>query len=197
VYGNVTLETALKNSYNTAAVRMLDQVGIDKAFDYLDLLQFKKINQNDHSLPAALGGFSYGMTPLELTNAYTTFATNGKFIPAHGITTVTDKKGKQLYKWDEKETTVWSTKTNTMMRELLSKVVTEGTARRAYFPSQYIGGKTGTTNGFKDLWFIGLTSEYTAGVWVGKDRPTSIEAIDHATPQLSIWRMVMERASIK
>ena len=52
---------------------------------------------------------------------------------------------------------------------LLHEVTVSGTAKRAYFPTGYIGGKTGTTNDYKDLWFVGLTNHYTTGVWIGKD----------------------------
>jgi penicillin-binding protein 4 len=191
-YGTVSLRTALKYSYNTPAVRMLDKIGINRAFQYLQPFQFQKVNHQDHSLPSAIGGFTYGMTPLELTNAYTTFANNGTYQPARAIKKITDSKGNVLYQWNDKPSRVWSSRTNDIMRDLLRDVVTSGTAKKANFPSAYIGGKTGTTNDYKDLWFIGLTDRYTAGVWVGKDRPSSIAYVSKQAPHLSIWKEIMK-----
>ncbi|MCO0597675.1 hypothetical protein NGI46_09355 [Peribacillus butanolivorans] len=63
------------------------------------------------------------------------------------------------------------------MRQLLHEVTVNGTARKAYFPTDYIGGKTGTTNDVKDNWFVGLTASYTTGVWIGKDTPSNLQSI--------------------
>lgn len=190
-YGAVSLETALKYSYNTAAVRILDIVGIDKAFDYLEAFEFNKIVKEDRRLPAAIGGFTNGITPLELTNAYTTFANKGTFLQARGIRKVTDLQGNTLYTWHEEPALVWDEKTNDKMRDLLHKVMTEGTGKKGYYSSEYIGGKTGTTNDFKDLWIIGLNENYTTGVWIGKDNPASIEKVNNSSPHLAIWREIM------
>ncbi|WP_148630729.1 hypothetical protein [Bacillus sp. E214] len=55
----------------------------------------------------------------------------------------------------------------------------------------YIGGKTGTTNDYHDLWFIGMTASYTGGVWVGKDQPSSIDFLNKSQPQIQIWKSMM------
>ncbi|WP_044747380.1 transglycosylase domain-containing protein [Bacillus alveayuensis] len=191
-YGMITLETALQYSYNTPAVRMLDKIGIEQAFSYLQKFAFSGLTKEDYVLPAAVGGFTKGMTPLELTNAYTTFAHDGIFQKAYAIRKVTDLQGNVLYERPQHAKKVWSKKTNDIMRELLAKVVKEGTAKKAYFTNSYIGGKTGTTNDYKDLWFIGLTNHYTAGVWIGQDKPASIEAISKQTPHLHIWKTIMQ-----
>ena len=191
-YGTVTLETAFKHSFNTPAVRILEQVGVDTAFSYLEKLQFSKLVKEDYRLPAALGGFTYGMSVLELTNAYTTFSHDGQFIKAHGINKVTNLKGELLYEWPYRETEVWSADTNDKMRTLLHKVMTEGTARAANMSSQYIGGKTGTTSDIHDLWFVGIRNEYTIGVWVGKDTPVNLQSIEGVRPQLKVWQDIMK-----
>ena len=191
-YGNVTLETALKYSYNTAAVRLLDQIGIEQGFSYLDPFQFANISNSDHQLPAAIGGVSIGVSPLELTNAYTTFGNKGVFYQNHAITKVTDLNGQTLYEWKEEPTRVWKESTNTQMLSLLSAVVKSGTGQKAYFPSDYIGGKTGTSNNYYDLWFAGLTETYTGAVWVGKDQPANIERMYTQSPQQLIWKEMMK-----
>lgn len=193
-YGTVTLDTAFKNSYNTPAIRMLDRVGIQKAFSYIEPYHFAKLVDSDYLLPAALGGFTNGMTPLEMTKAYTTFGNSGSYTPSHAITKVTDLKGETLYKWNDKATQIFSVRTNMQLKKLMSSVVKSGTGKKAYFNAPYIGGKTGTSNDYHDMWFVGLTDTYTMGVWVGKDTPTSVEYLHSISPQLSIWKGTLQAA---
>lgn len=190
-YGTVPLSTALKYSLNTAAVRLLDQMGVDTGFSYLQRFSFSKVSDHDQRLTAALGGLTYGVTPFELTNAYTVFGNQGNYVPAHAITKVTDHNGQLLYQWKPQTSRVWSEKTNNQMRTALHKVVKEGTATAANFNTSYIGGKTGTTDDAKDLWFVGLTANYTAGVWLGYDQPKSLSLIEKKRPHLLIWKDIM------
>ena len=193
IYGNTTIETAFKHSYNTAATRMMDDIGIERAFSYFEQLGFSNIVFEDYRLPAALGGLTYGVSPLEITAAYTTFAHDGMFQRARAIQKVVDRDGNVLYEWNDRKKQVWDRETNEKMRMLLNKVVTEGTGRRAAFNgSSYIGGKTGTTNDFHDLWFIGLNEKYTTGVWIGHDQPKSLQAESSQSPHLLIWRDLMK-----
>lgn len=194
-YGTVSIKTAFKYSYNTPAVRMLNRVGVQKGFSYLKPFGFDKIVQNDYRLPAALGGFTWGFSPLEMADAYTTFGNNGSYTSSHAITKVTDLKGKTLYKWKDKPQQVFSMRTNNQMRQLLSAVVKEGTGKKANFSGGYVGGKTGTSNGYRDLWFVGLTDTYTMSVWVGKEAKGNVEYLHHAGPQLLIWRGTLAYAS--
>lgn len=187
--GTVSLKQAFIWSYNTPAVRLLSQTGINESFSYLKHFSFKKVTEQDYVLPAALGGFAHSISPFELTSAYTSFH-DGSYQQPRAIRMVTDLHGNKLYEWNDRPVQVWSTQTVNKMRSLLSSVIKEGTARRADFASDgYIGGKTGTTNGTRDLWFIGLSDNYTTGVWVGKDTPANIDYIGQ--PQLTIWRDLM------
>jgi penicillin-binding protein 4 len=188
-YGNVTLLKAFAQSYNTTAVRLLEKTGINTSFSYLKPFDFQKVVKKDHVLPAAVGGFTYGMSPLELTSAYTSFQ-DGTYQPARAIVKVTTREGDVLLEWKDQVQTVWSTQTTTKMRTLLHEVMVNGTAKNAYVPTSYIGGKTGTTNNVNDLWFVGLTEDYTTGVWVGYDLPQSMEHIQSSSPHLTIWRNI-------
>lgn len=189
--GMISLEKAFMHSYNTPAVRMLYQVGVEEAFQDLTPFKFQKISKQDYRLPAAIGGFTYGMTPLELTRAFTVFANDGHYKTSRAIRQVTDLKGNVLYAWKEEPIHIWEKNTIEKMRTLLQKAVSNGTGRKAYFPTNYIGGKTGTTNDYHDYWFIGLTDNITAGVWIGKDQPESIKAIESRSPHLHIWREIV------
>jgi penicillin-binding protein 1A len=190
-YGMVSLEKAFIHSYNTPAVRLLDSMGIEIGFKDLSQFGFKMASKKDHVLSAAVGGFSYGMTPLELTSAYTVFANEGHYRPARSIRKVTNLEGELLYSWDDPSVQIWSSKTTNKLRQLMAKTVQSGTGRKASLPNGYAGGKTGTTNGYKDYWFIGLTGQYTAGIWVGKDNPSTLASIQSQAPQLLIWKDIM------
>ncbi|WNB91564.1 transglycosylase domain-containing protein [Bacillus sp. NEB1478] len=194
-YGLISLKKAMASSVNTAAVRLLKKTGVEKAFSYLEPFQFSSINQQDYQLASALGGFSHGFSPLELTSAYTAFSNNGTYAKPRIITAVKDKEGNILYEWKETPVSVWKQETNANMRVMLEEVTRSGTAKNARFPgSKYIGGKTGTTNDAKDLWFIGITDRYTAGVWVGRDNPKSLGNVENSSPEVMIWRDIMMKA---
>lgn len=189
-YGFVSMKKAFSKSYNTPAVRLMNNNGIETSFSYLEMFDFKKVVKNDYLLPAAIGGFTYGMSPLELTAAYTSFH-DGTYQYPRSIRKITDETGAILYQWDDKPLRIWKNSTVSKMRELLSSVVYEGTARKALYPtSGYIGGKTGTTNDVKDLWMIGLNDNYTTGVWIGKDKPQNIDHLSSA--HLGIWKYIMQ-----
>ncbi|MCK0470425.1 transglycosylase domain-containing protein [Halalkalibacter sp. APA_J-10(15)] len=187
-YGHVPILTAFKHSYNTPAVRLLHQIGIQHAFTYLEPFSFSRVVSDDYVPGAALGGLTYGVSPLELTQAYTTFATDGAFTQSYGIRAVKDQEGTILYSWEQESEQVWSSSTNQKMRSLLDEVITSGTGRQANITASYRGGKTGTTDEYRNLWFVGLTDQYTAGVWIGNDDNQSIERVNNRSPHLDIWR---------
>lgn len=195
-YGMVTLKKAFQQSYNTPAVRMLDQVGTKTAFSYLEPFHFSMLPKESKRLQSAIGGMDYGFSPLEMTSAYTAFATNGTFYPNHAIAKVTDLKGKLLYQWDQNGEKVWKPETNIKMKELLASVIKNGTGKKAnHHITEYEGGKTGTTNNYNDLWFIGISGQYTAGVWIGKDTNGSIGPIYKRGAPLLIWKNILKPAS--
>ncbi|WP_102264171.1 transglycosylase domain-containing protein [Mesobacillus jeotgali] len=192
-YGMVTLERAFINSYNTPAVRILQQVGVDEAFGDLKAFEFGKVTEQDHVLASAVGGFTTGMSPLEMTSAYTVFSNKGLFLKPRAISKVTGYSGEVLYKWNDEPVQVWNPSTAEKVRSLLQKTVTSGTARKVAAAVHGAGGKTGTTNDFKDFWFIGFNGPLTAGVWVGKDKPESMEHINHQSPHLLIWKDIVKK----
>lgn len=191
-YGMVPMIDAFKYSHNTPAVRLLDEIGPEKAFSYLDKFQFEKITDKDHTqLASALGGFDYGPSPLELTSAYTTFGNNGQWTPSRAILRVTDESGNTIYEWQDPTNEIWTKQTNDKMREMLTAVVQSGTAKGLGMTGGgYVGGKTGTSNDYKDIWFIGLTDRYTTGVWIGSDRKASVQSLEQT--KLNMWRNVMQ-----
>lgn len=191
-YGKVSIEKAFIHSYNTPAVRLLDQIGVEKGFSFLEKFQFQKIPTHDYRLTAAIGGFTYGMSPLELSGAYTSFANEGSYKPPRAIQKITDSSGKTVYQWKDSSVKIWQKETVEEIRDLLSKTITSGTAKKARISGNYAGGKTGTTNEYRDFWFVGLSDTMTASVWVGKDKPANIQSIERSAPHLLIWRDIMK-----
>ncbi|MGG0643277.1 transglycosylase domain-containing protein [Sporosarcina gallistercoris] len=173
-YGVSTVKKAFSQSYNTTAVRVLQRVGIDKSFAYLSPFRFKYVTEKDHQYTAALGGFEKGMTPFEMANAYSSFI-DGTFKPARAIRSVTDRHGKLLYQWQDERKEVWSQKTTNTIRSMLEETARSGTARGLRSTTGYTGAKTGTTSHYKDLWVAGLNKKYTAAIWMGYDRPQSLQ----------------------
>ncbi|MEK5037471.1 transglycosylase domain-containing protein [Sporosarcina sp. FSL K6-3457] len=190
VYGTTTVKEAFRHSHNTAAVRLLQTVGIDKAFSFIEPFHFKSIVQQDHSYAAALGGFSKGMTPLELVGAYTGFI-DGMYTPVRAIRTVKDSEGKLLYEWADQKIEIWSPTTISIMRSLLSDVVTNGTGRGIPYTTSYTGAKTGTTDYYKDLWVGGLNEHYTTAVWVGYDKPQPMKSLSDQKIHLQLFSALL------
>ncbi|WP_364278372.1 penicillin-binding transpeptidase domain-containing protein [Peribacillus frigoritolerans] len=91
----VTLRTAFAQSYNTPAIRLFEKMGVETSFKYLDAFGFRKVSKKDHHTSSAKGGFEYGMSPLELTNAYTSFH-DGNYQPARALQKSPTKKVKSF-----------------------------------------------------------------------------------------------------
>ncbi|WP_046178488.1 transglycosylase domain-containing protein [Domibacillus tundrae] len=195
-YGMVTLKEALTKSHNTAAARLYVRTGMERSFSYLDKFEFDRILESDREhLSSSLGGFEVGVSSLEMASAYTSFI-DGTYTKPHAIKRVTDFEGNTLFTWNEEPVRVWSTATSYKMRDMLTSVVKNGTGKKANFATSYIGGKTGTTNNYRDLWFVGLTEGYTAAVWTGKDKYEeewdNIRYMEKYAPHQLIWRRIMQ-----
>ena len=190
-YGDVSIRTAFRYSYNTSALRLFNTVGIETAFSYLDRFNFRSIVEKDHNYAASLGGLTYGVTALELADAYTSFI-DGSYVLAHSIRKVTAADGTELYSWDTARDQIWSPKTVKYMRALLADVVANGTGQGVYSRSNYVGAKTGTTNNYRDYWLAGLNDEYTAAVWLGYDKPQSMENLEAYKIHHQLFNVLIE-----
>lgn len=190
VYGIVPLSKAFSWSYNTSALRLLNAVGVETAFSYIDRFHFRHITESDRNYAAALGGLTYGVTSAEMADAYSSFI-DGSYRQTHAIRKITDREGNELYKWNATSDNIWSVKTADYMKYLLQNAVQTGTARGISANSSYVGAKTGTTNQYKDLWVAGLTNEYTAAVWTGYDKGQSMAAYEDTKVHFKIFNAIM------
>lgn len=166
--GEVSLYQALIESKNVPAVSLLDQIGIDYAKDYLEKLG---LTTKDDGLAIALGGLSEGYTPLQMAEAYRSFAEEGRVTESYTIEKIEDRFGHVLHQHQSEEKQVFNIETAWNMTEMLQTTVEEGTASQGNY-SKALAGKTGTQqgqNGNKHVWFAGYTPEYSGALWMGYD----------------------------
>ncbi len=163
-YGPTTLREALAYSRNVVTVKLVDAVGIDKIISFI-----KNIGINaeiPRELTIALGSIS--VTPLELATAYSTFANNGVKITPIAIKYVTDSKGAVLESNYPERVEAISPQTSFLITSIMKDVINYGTGMRANI-GRPAAGKTGTSNDYKDAWFVGYTPQIVGCVWVGFD----------------------------
>jgi penicillin-binding protein 1A len=134
---------------------------------------------------------------LEHTVAYATFANAGKAVAPHAVLEVRTGGGELVWRFDrdgKKPTQAIPVKIATDMAEMMSHVVEEGTARRAQLDGIPAAGKTGTTNAFRDAWFVGYTGNFTAGVWFGNDDYSSTNRMTGGSLPARAWHAMMVAA---
>ncbi len=163
--GPITLRKALALSRNVVAIKLLDAVGIRDVISYARKMGIT--SRLTPTLSLALG--ASGVSLWELAHAYATFANGGKKPEFRCILSVQDRKGNIIYESRQQTTRVLSEETAYIITDMLKAVVREGTGRYALRLGKVAAGKTGTTNGFRDAWFMGYTPSILAGVWVGYD----------------------------
>lgn len=172
--GLIPLKDALAYSRNTVAVRIALMLGLDRIADILNKLDLKFNKILNYSI--ALG--TYEVTPLELTRSFTIFPNMGNMVTPKFIEEIyaglIHKNPKPIYKSKIIIKPVISEYTAYIMNDFLQAVVEYGTGKCAQALGVPVAGKTGTTQEYKDAWFIGYTPFYTCGVWVGYDKKRSL-----------------------
>ena len=170
-YGWVTVREAVTKSLNVPAVKTLSEVGVERAKDFAKRCGIE-FDDKDDSLALALGGFTYGVSPLQIAGAYSCFASGGIYNTPTLIKKITDRNGLTVYEYRQDSRRVMSKANAYILTSMLKSVVTEGTGHRLNTLDIPIAGKTGTVglaNGNRDAWMAGYTPEYTAVVWQGYD----------------------------
>ena len=169
-YGGINLATAFAKSVNSVPLKLTQEYGIDNVLKMAARLGVGNKLKREYS--TVLGASE--MSLLDLTTIYSVIWNDGKSVRPYSITKIKDAKGNVLYERNPSdEITLLSPQTVEYMKELLYEVVTKGTGKRAYTPKVF-GGKTGTSNDNRDAWFVGATSDFVMGVWVGRDDNTSM-----------------------
>lgn len=189
----MTMREALRMSNNRAAVRVLHTVGIPSAVRYATRLGL--------AAPPAVPSLVLGsgeVNLLSMTNAYAAFANGGIVHPPVFVRRVEDREGNLLWEDHSESHRAISESTAFLMADMLADVVNRGTGARARSEGFRLpaGGKTGTTNDYKDAWFVGFTPSLVAGVWAGFDEPRQIAPNGYATGLVvPIWARFMRDAT--
>lgn len=191
--GKITLRTAVEQSVNTIAWQLFDELTPMVGMEYLQKLNFSKLDSEDYRLPAALGGFTNGVSPLEMAAGYGTLENDGYYRTPTCIVQITTAQGESILETNQEEIQVYKENAARMMTDMMKGVLTEGTAKGLALTDMDCAGKTGTTNDNKDGWFVGYTHYYTTSVWVGYDTPKKLSTLQGGSYPAEIWHNFMEK----
>lgn len=193
--GEVTVRESLARSINTIAVQLFDQVGKENALSYLGKMHFSSLVYADSTvLTVALGGFTKGVTVVDMAKGYATLANSGRYSTNNCLIKIEDYTGKAIYSCENVEEQVFCADTAFILSDMMQGVRREtfGTARKMPDTEQIYAVKTGTANDNKDAWFCGYSNYYTTAVWVGCDTPREVENLKGNTYPMDIWYSFME-----
>ena len=203
--GTTTIRTAIQNSINVVAVKCLEKVTPDLGLKYLDNFGFttlahgteadKDANGNvwsDANLATALGGITRGVTNVELCASYAAIANGGNYIKPIYYTKILDHNGNVLIENTAAERSVIKESTAFLLTSAMEDVVKQGTGTACQLDNMPVAGKTGTTEAYNALWFVGYTPYYTCAVWSGYDNNEKLP--DYARNfHKALWKKVMTR----
>ncbi len=189
---SLSLTEALARSLNTVAVDLSLRLGRDKVMEMVERLGISGIKK---TCSMALG--DGGVTVLEHTGGFATFANGGKHVRPYVVTELLNSQGEVVYSRERDESKpaqVLEPEVAANMNRMLQAVVEEGTGGRAKLDFTNVAGKTGTSSSYRDAWFVGYTGAMVTGVWIGNDdyRPTS--GVTGGSLPAQIWHAYMSVA---
>lgn len=190
-YGEVTLFEALTLSLNTVAVNLMRDVGVDNV---IGMARRLGITANlEPNLSTALG--SSGVPMMEMVTAYATIGRGGLAVEPYSIRRIKDKDGNILYERKSPRQTRQVVGKGDIMQitAMMQSVIQNGTGRAAAIPYP-AAGKTGTSQDFRDAWFIGFSTKYAGAVWFGNDDNSETKRLTGGSAPAQVWREVMTRA---
>ena len=203
--GTTTIRKAIQNSVNVVAVKCLEEVTPQLGLQYLDNFGFTTLAHGteadrdangtvwtDANLPLALGGLTHGVTNVELCAAYAAIANSGNYIEPIYYTKILDHNGNVLIEKNSAGRSVIKESTAWLLTSAMEDVVTQGTGTACQLDNMTVAGKTGTTDAYNDLWFVGYTPYYTCAVWSGYDNNEKLPE-DARNFHKNLWKKVMTR----
>ncbi|SFB17724.1 MULTISPECIES: transglycosylase domain-containing protein [unclassified Bacillus (in: firmicutes)] len=198
--GLTSARHALAKSYNVPAVKLYKDIIGQRPASYLEKMGFTSLLEEDYTnLATAIGSLKNGVTVEENTNAFGTFANDGKFIDAYMIDKITDKKGNIIYQHKVDPVDVFSPQTAYLTIDMMRDVINRGTATsiksRLKFQSDW-AGKTGTGVDFHDAWFVATNPNVSFGIWTGYDTPKSLKSggLSYSLRANYLWADLMNAA---
>ncbi len=189
--GAMSLRQAVARSKNTIAWKIFEELTPEVGISYLEAMSFSNLDENDKRLPASIGGFTNGVSPLEMAKGYATIKNDGGYRNPTCIMKITDADGEVIYQADQTASVIYKENACRQMTDMLQTVITSGTGRGYSLGTMPCAGKTGTTNDNKDGWFVGYTPYYTTSVWVGYDIPKEVPGLGGGTYPGKIWHSFM------
>ena len=194
--GLSNIRYAVQNSLNTVSVKVLDELGIDKSYEYVtEKFHIENLIERDKELaPLALGQQTYGVTLREMTAAYSVFANGGVYNKPRSYVLVMSVDGDVLLDNTTENERVISEGNAAIMTQLLKTVVSHGSTSNAITLQENVevAGKTGTTQDTCDRWFIGYTPYYICGVWYGHEYPSELPS-STLTVCSTAWNGIMSK----
>ncbi len=191
--GRMTLTSALALSINTIAVKLSFDYGRENVLANLKKLGLGYVKK---SCSMALG--DQGVTVMDHTSGYATFAAGGKKVKGYAISEVRNSQDQMVYSRANDEPPaeqLFDRTTVETLNEMLSHVITEGTGRAAALDFTSVAGKTGTSSDYKDAWFLGYTGQYVTGIWYGNDNFTSMNKVTGGSLPARTWHEYMVAAT--
>ena len=194
--GAMTIRNAIVNSVNVIAVKTITDVTPYAAYQQLLKFGFTSLDPvNDVYQPLALGGIYNGVSNLELTAAYASLANGGTYTKPIFYTRIWDQQGNLILKNEPQTSQAVSPDTAFLLTSAMQDVVTRGTGQAMQLPNGMpVAGKTGTTSGYNDVWFVGYPPYLTCGVWAGYGNNEKLAADAH-TYHWTLWKNVMAAIS--
>ena len=190
--GEVSVKDAFSNSINTVAVKISEEIGREKVIKMAKLMGITSPILNSPSL--ALGTSEVNL--LELTAAYDVLANNGNGVFVHGIRSIENTEGKNLFtRKIQGPGKILNSYTVRTMTEMMEQTIINGTGKKAKI-NRPAAGKTGTSQSLRDAWFVGFTSNIVVGVWFGNDDDSPMEKITGGTAPAVLWGEFMKKAHI-
>ncbi len=188
--GKTTIRQAISSSCNVIALKVLQSVGIDTTASYLQRFGITTLGEEDYQEALAIGGTYHGVTNLELTGAYNAIAADGQYVRPYYYTKVTDHEGNVILENTAEKTEAVRASSAKLLTLGMEEVIRSGTGTEVYCEGLELAGKSGTTNDFRDVWFVGFSSRYTCGVWGGHDDHSPQEGGGYVK---AIWKTIMEQ----
>lgn len=189
--GKITLRRAVERSKNTIAWQVFEDITPQTGLQFLLDMNFSKIKDSDYGLASSLGGFTIGVSPVEMASGYAAIENDGYYREPTCIVRITDSKGEEIVADKVIEKPVYEQNAARTMTNVLEGVIKNGTGAGLSLGDMPSAGKTGTTNKKKDGWFVGYTRYYTTSVWVGYDIPRTLNDLTGAKYPGAIWKDYM------
>ena len=192
---NMFIFEALRQSRNTVPAQLCQQLSRQAVFEFatknlsVDLVDATEDGATDIAYaPLTIGALTYGISPVNLVNAYLPYGNGGTYYSAHIVRKVEKGDGTVVYENDGRPREAVDPETAYVMNHLLREVVKAGTGTAAQLSNKTVAGKTGTSEDWNDLCFVGLTEDFVSGVWIGYDTK---HELNHGLSSAEVWKNII------